>query len=88
MTDGIFQSFHERGLPVNSPDDNAITILGLLTEEKMFGKGIYVEGGKGWEVEDGIVNTMPQWLGEGPTKRLWDGLAFVSTVSFNFADLV
>jgi len=79
MTDGISQAFYQRGLPVNSPDDIAVSIVGLLTEEKMYGKGIYVEGAKGWELEDGIVETMPQWLGEGPTKRLWEGLAFVST---------
>jgi len=81
MTDGIVQSFYDKGLDVNVPDDLAVTILGMLTEEDMYGKGVYVEGSRGWEIEDGIVETMPHWLGEGPTKRLWDGLKFVSTVS-------
>jgi hypothetical protein len=82
MTYGIYPAFAERGLATNSPDDVAISLVGLLAEKEMFGKGLYVEGGKSWELEDGIVKTMPQWLGEGPTKRLWEGLDFVSTVSF------
>jgi NAD(P)-dependent dehydrogenase (short-subunit alcohol dehydrogenase family) len=82
MTDGIFSAFAQRGLATNSPDEVALSIAGLLTEKDMYGKGIYVEGGKCWELEDGIVKTMPQWLGEGPTKRLWEGLDFVATVSF------
>jgi hypothetical protein len=81
MTDGIVQTFYKHDLAVNVPDDLATTILGLLTEENMYGKGVYVEGARGWEIEDGLVKTMPEWLGKEPTQRLWDGLKLVATVS-------
>jgi hypothetical protein len=36
-----------------------------------------VEGGRGWEVETGIDETMPVWLGEEPTRRLREHLKTV-----------
>jgi hypothetical protein len=84
MTDGIFQAFRQRGLDVNVPADVAVTIMGLLSEDKIYGKAMYVAGAEGWEVEDGIVKTMPQWLGEEPTRKLWEALKFVATVSTHF----
>ncbi|KAF2400120.1 putative 3-hydroxyacyl-CoA dehydrogenase [Trichodelitschia bisporula] len=77
MTDGIVQHYRREGLAVNVPDDLAVTTLGLLVDGSMAGKAIYVEGGQGWEFEDGLKDTMPQWLGEGPTERLWEALRFV-----------
>jgi hypothetical protein len=50
-----------------------------MTTDGMNGKGVYVEGGQGWEIEDGLWNTMPLWLGEEPTRRLREGLALVDT---------
>ena len=37
------------------------------------GRAIYVEGGKGWDVEEGLAYTQPYWLGKGPTERLVQG---------------
>jgi NAD(P)-dependent dehydrogenase (short-subunit alcohol dehydrogenase family) len=85
MTDGIVQTFYKHNLAVNVPDDLATVILALLTETELYGKGIYVEGARAWEIEDGLVKTMPQWLGEGPTTRLWDGLRIVASVCLYFA---
>lgn len=70
MTEGISDVFKKANQPVNVPDDLAKPLLGYCTEKGMYGKAIYVEGGKCWEIEEGIFRTMPQWLGEGPTKRL------------------
>jgi NAD(P)-dependent dehydrogenase (short-subunit alcohol dehydrogenase family) len=37
------------------------------------GRAIYVEGGKGWDVEEGLAYTQPYWLGKGPAERLVEG---------------
>lgn len=37
------------------------------------GRAIYVEGGKGWDIEEGLAYTQPYWLGKGPTDRLVRG---------------
>jgi NAD(P)-dependent dehydrogenase (short-subunit alcohol dehydrogenase family) len=37
------------------------------------GRAIYIEGGKGWDVEEGLAYTQPYWLGKGPCERLVQG---------------
>lgn len=37
------------------------------------GRAIYVEGGKGWDAEEGLAYTQPYWLGKGPCDRLVQG---------------
>jgi NAD(P)-dependent dehydrogenase (short-subunit alcohol dehydrogenase family) len=83
MAHVVAKAFRSAGLEdaVNVPENLAVTILGFLTETSMWGKSVYVEGGKGWEFEDGYWDTMPQWLGEGPTQRLRKGLELVASVS-------
>jgi hypothetical protein len=84
MTHGIVGTFYANNLAVNAPSDLAPVILAFCAEEGLYGKGVYVEGGRNWEIEEGIVRTMPEWLGEGPTRRLWEGLGVVGKVSFSF----
>jgi NAD(P)-dependent dehydrogenase (short-subunit alcohol dehydrogenase family) len=80
MTVGISEIFRERNQPVNVPDDLAKALLGYCTEKGMYGKAIYVEGARYWEIEEGIVKTMPQWLGEEPTKRSVDPQLCISAL--------
>lgn len=70
MTVGISDVFRNKNQPVNVPDDLAKPLLGFCTEKGMYGKAIYVEAGRCWEIEDGITRTMPQWLGEGTSTCL------------------
>ena len=51
----------------------------MVTTDGMNGKAVYVEGGQRWEIEDGLWNMMPLWLGEEPTRRLREDLALVGT---------
>ena len=37
------------------------------------GRAIYVEGGRGWDIEEGLAYTQPYWLGKGPCERLVQG---------------
>ncbi|KIW02847.1 hypothetical protein, variant [Verruconis gallopava] len=81
MANVVANAFRKAGLQdaVNMPEDLAVTILGFLTEADMWGKSVYVEGGKGWEWEQGYWDSMPSWLGEAPTQRLRDGLKLVAS---------
>lgn len=65
MTVGIAELFRKANQPINVPDDLAKPLLGFCTQRDMWGKAVYVEGGRCWEFEEGIVRTMKDWLGEG-----------------------
>lgn len=69
MTVGISDVFRKAEQPVNVPDDLAKPLLGFCAEKALYGKAIYVEGGRCWEIEDGLVRTMSQWLGEGLSSK-------------------
>lgn len=62
--------FRKAGLYVQEPEDVARMILGLLVREDFVGKAVYIEGGDGWEFEDGFYREQPRWLGEEPTRRM------------------
>ena len=70
MTEGIAVLFQRDGLYCQSPDDVARMVLGLQVRQDLNGKGIYVEGGTGWEFEDGFYREQPRWLGEEPTTMM------------------
>jgi NAD(P)-dependent dehydrogenase (short-subunit alcohol dehydrogenase family) len=86
MAGVVARAFRAAGLEdaVNMPEELAVTILGFLTEREIWGRSVYVEGGKGWEFEGRYWEMMPQWLGEGPTERLRRGLELVASVSAFF----
>jgi len=37
------------------------------------GRAIYVEGGRGWDIEEGLAYTQPYWMGKSPCERLVQG---------------
>jgi len=64
-------------LHIQNSDDCARFYLGVANNPGINGKSILVEGGKGWEFEDGLRKTMSQWLGEEPTKMLRENMKAV-----------
>lgn len=71
MTKGIAELFaNGDGLHCQSADDVARMVLGLMVRTDLNGKGIYVEGGTGWEFEDSFYREQPRWLGEEPTRMM------------------
>jgi NAD(P)-dependent dehydrogenase (short-subunit alcohol dehydrogenase family) len=62
--------FKQPGFYCQPPDDVARMVLGLQVRTDLNGKGIYVEGGSGWEFEDSFYREQPIWLGEEPTRRM------------------
>ncbi|KAJ5887732.1 hypothetical protein N7495_007773 [Penicillium taxi] len=75
MVSGIQDAWFKAGLPVNAPKDVAMVAAGLIVDEKLNGKSMYVEGGRAWEIEDNIDRLEPQWLGEEASKSLAKGQA-------------
>jgi len=70
---GIEDTWDKAGLPSNQPDDVARVIIGVLAEGKVNGGTMYIEGGRAWNVEQGLLKTRPEWLGEKQAKDLDQG---------------
>ena len=78
---GMIQNFEEawkkEGLPLNSPVGIAQIIVGISVDGKVHGESIYVEGDRGWAIEEGLSRTQSQWLGEDATASLAKGQLFL-----------
>lgn len=73
MVHGIEDDWDSAGLPSNQPEDVAKIILGLISDSSLSGEAVYVEGGRGWKLEEGKIRLRPHWLGEKQTKDLDKG---------------
>ena len=68
--EGVKEIWQKSGLPSNQPEDVAKIVVGVLSDPEQKGGALYVEGGRAWDVEAGLLHTRPQWLGERQTKDL------------------
>jgi NAD(P)-dependent dehydrogenase (short-subunit alcohol dehydrogenase family) len=59
----VLPIFESLKLPINSSLDVARQMAGLCCDHDMNGKILYVEGGQSWDIEEGLAETRPQWLG-------------------------
>lgn len=64
LVSGIEEEWEAEGLPTNSPMDVAKIIAGALATPTLNGAALYVEGGRGWELESVMESGRPQWMGE------------------------
>ncbi|KAK3109851.1 hypothetical protein LTR53_016453 [Teratosphaeriaceae sp. CCFEE 6253] len=60
---GLDAAWARAGLPANEPEDVAAVIVGVLADGKVNGGAMFVEGGRAWDVEKGILATRHEWLG-------------------------
>lgn len=74
-------AWQQEGLPLNSAEDVARIILGVSVDKELNGESIYVEGGRGWAIEEGLDRTQPQWLGKSAAFSLAKGQAFLGAGS-------
>jgi hypothetical protein len=88
MVAGFAAAWKKENLPVNTPLDVARIAVAVACETTMNGKSIYIEGGRGWEIEDNIDLLEPQWLGEEPSKSLAKGQQLLGIVSLYFTSLI
>ncbi|ORY88558.1 hypothetical protein BCR35DRAFT_329809 [Leucosporidium creatinivorum] len=71
----VTSAFKSAGVPVNTPDDVAHVVVGLMGEGKgSNGKGVLVQGGLCSDLERGIAGCREEWMGgEGRMARLYKG---------------
>lgn len=55
------------------PEDVAKIIMGVVSDSSLNGEAVFVEGGRGWKVEQTKIGLRPQWLGERQTIQLDEG---------------
>jgi NAD(P)-dependent dehydrogenase (short-subunit alcohol dehydrogenase family) len=80
MTAGIREKWKEHKLPMNDPAGVAALIIGTVLENGMNGKAIYIEGNRGWEIEDNLERLEPQFLGEEQSRELNRGQELMGSV--------
>ncbi|KAG0646832.1 15-hydroxyprostaglandin dehydrogenase [Hyphodiscus hymeniophilus] len=73
MVAGIREDWVKEGLPVNKPADVARLILEVGSDGESNGKAVFVEGGRGWDIEEGINRCEEQWLGIEVSRMLARG---------------
>jgi len=62
MVDGIREGWYKEGLPVNQPGDVGRVIIEMGITRAWNGRAILVEGGRGWDIEEGLAATEEIWL--------------------------
>jgi len=105
LPSAVTKGFKDHGFPLNTPEQVADVVLGLVVGshkvgedaavalgqdkdgERCNGLTIYVEGGRGWEVEEGLNATRDQWLGKGPNERLTKAVAWLASVSVHLDNI-
>jgi hypothetical protein len=81
MVDGIRDMWVREGLPVNRPGDVARVMVEVAVGrvsgkgfggegERWNGRAVFVEGGRGWDIEEGINETEEIWLGKEVSRTL------------------
>ena len=73
LTQGVGEQWNAAGLPANTPEDVARIIMGVVSDSSLNGEAVYVEGGRGWKIEQAKIDLRPQWLGERQTRQLDEG---------------
>lgn len=73
MVDGIRDNWVKEGLPVNTPADVGRIMIEVGVNRQWNGRAVFVEGGRGWDIEEGIDKTEPLWLGEKVSATLAKG---------------
>jgi hypothetical protein len=83
MTAKLADVWKQHDLPVNKPAGVAEIIAGVAAERGMNGKAVYVEGDRGWEVEEGIDRCAVMWLGERQNSEFHRGIEAIEMVRFS-----
>lgn len=80
MLGGVRDLWSQNSLPINSPNDVARIILQCAGDEAINGKAVYVADGKGFDIEEGLDRTEPDWLGQKQAKDLARGQELLGIV--------
>ena len=61
---GVKDTWVREKMPMNQPVDVARIIVQCAASGEINGKAVFVAGGRGFDTEEGIDRTQPQWMGE------------------------
>lgn len=93
LTPTLSTCFRENNIAMNTAEDVANVALSLAAgthkskgkeeAEKCNGLSVYVEGGRGWEIEEGLDATRELWMGKEPNESLMAAMKVLAPVSWN-----
>ena len=73
--------WQDKKMPLNTPADVAKYIIQVTAEPQTHGKALFVTGGNAVDIEQGLAETQPQWLGEKNSKEFNIGQEILGLVS-------
>lgn len=78
---GVKERWVKEKMPTNTPDDVARFILQCCADKDLNGTAVFVSGGRGFDTEEGINRTLPQWMGEQNSVEFLRGQDILGLVS-------
>jgi hypothetical protein len=74
-------------MPLNTPKDVAQMIAQCAADAGLNGRAVFVSGGRGFDTEEGIDRTLPQWMGEKNAEEFFRGQELLGLVSYIMSPL-
>ncbi|KAL2170794.1 hypothetical protein VTG60DRAFT_4449 [Thermothelomyces hinnuleus] len=68
LLSGVREMWVCEKMPMNTPKDVARIIVQCAADANINGAAVFVAGGRGFDTEEGIDRTLPQWMGEENAK--------------------
>ncbi|KAH6695352.1 hypothetical protein F5X68DRAFT_243911 [Plectosphaerella plurivora] len=73
LMDQVRAKWVEEGLPINTTEQVGKMILQCASDRELNGRAILVSGGRGFDTEEGLDRTLPQWMGQGLSQDFYRG---------------
>ncbi|KAK3384814.1 hypothetical protein B0H63DRAFT_171750 [Podospora didyma] len=64
LLSGVKDRWLVENMPINTPACVAKQIIQCTASPSLNGKAVFVTGGRGFDTEEGVERTQPQWMGE------------------------
>jgi len=81
LLSGVKDKWVKEKMPMNTPENVARLILQCAADKALNGTAVFVSGGRGFDTEEGINRTLPQWMGEENAKQFLRGQEVLGLVS-------
>ncbi len=78
---GVREKWVREKMPMNAPADVARIILQCAADQALNGKAVFVSGGRGFDTEEGVERTQPQWMGRENSAVFQRGQEILGLVS-------
>jgi hypothetical protein len=78
---GVHAKWIRNDMPINTPLDVAKYTIQVTADPQANGKALYITGGNAFDIEAGLRETQPQWLGPKNSQELEQGQVILGVVS-------